>query len=432
MAPQPYMQLTHPEWTRDAAIYQLNLRQFTEAGTFDAARQELPRIAKLGARIIWLMPIHEIGEQNRKGTLGSPYSVKDYYSVNPEFGSEEDLRQFIAAAHDLGLYVIFDWVANHTAWDNSLAAKHPDWYERRWDGSFMPTPWWDWSDIIDLNFDQPALRVYMRDAMAYWVREFDIDGFRCDVAGYVPIDFWESVRRELDAIKPVFMLAEWESRDLHARAFDASYAWSWYNAVHDVAQGKEDTGALFGYYSANESAWPHDALRMTFVSNHDKNSWEGTQFEAFGDALPAAIALSVVGEGMPLIYNGQEAGNPKRLEFFERDPIRWQPHPIGDLYAQLFALKRAEAALWNGVHGARMIPVTNSAPREVLSFVRSKGDSTLLAVFNFSPTAQTITFSDAPYPGDYADVFSGDSIDVNDAASMSLAPWAFRVMRRQR
>jgi glycosidase len=245
-APHPYVELSHPDWSRNAVIYQINTRQFTPEGTFRAARAELPRLKELGVDILWLMPVHEIGVQNRKGTLGSPYSVRDYYSVNPEFGTMEDLRAFVDEGHAQGMHVILDWVANHTAWDNPLVTEHPDWYDRDWKGEYHPTPWWDWSDIIDLDYDQPGLRRYMTEAMVYWVREAGIDGFRADVAGYVPLDFWENVRRELDAIKPVFMLAEWDQRDVHARAFDATYAWGWNNALHDVTMGRADDGALFG------------------------------------------------------------------------------------------------------------------------------------------------------------------------------------------
>ncbi len=205
----------HPDWSLDATLYELNTRQFTEAGTFGAAEAHLPRLAGLGVDIIWLMPIHPIGEKNRKGSLGSPYSVRDYFGVNPEFGTLDDLKRFIAAAHALGMHVILDWVANHTAWDNPLVAEHPEWYARDAAGQLRSTPWWDWSDVVDLDFGQPGLRRYMLEAMSYWVREADIDGFRCDVAGYVPGDFWDAARSVLDAIRPVFMLAEWEARDLH-------------------------------------------------------------------------------------------------------------------------------------------------------------------------------------------------------------------------
>jgi glycosidase len=427
--PQSAVRITHPEWTKHAAIYQINTRQFTPEGTFRAAAAQLPRLKALGVTIIWLMPIHEIGVQNRKGTLGSPYAVRDYYSVNPEFGTPDDLREFVRAAHDLGLYVILDWVANHTAWDNVLVAEHPEWYVRDWKGDFRPTPWWDWEDVIDLDFDQPGLRAYMTEAMKYWVAEFDIDGYRCDVAGFVPTDFWENVRRELDAMKPVFMLAEWESRDLHVAAFDMTYAWSWHDALAHIAAGRETVNSLYVYYSWNEKAYPADIMRMTFVSNHDKNAWDGTEFELFGDAREAAIVLSVIGEGMPLIYNGQEVGNPRRLAFFERDPIGWdQEHPNGALYTRLLALKRANSALWNAAWGARMIRVPNSAPLQVLSFVRQNARDKVFAVFNFSPLEQTVTLRETLYVGDYTDFFSGERVTFAPDAALSLPPWGYRVL----
>lgn len=429
-APRPYVELVHPDWTRHAVIYQLNTRQFSEEGTFAAAQKELPRLKDLGVDIIWLMPVHPIGEVNRKGSLGSPYAVKDYYGVNPEFGTLQDLKAFINAAHELDMYVILDWVANHTAWDNVLVTENPDWYERDWKGDFRPTPWWDWSDIIDLDYSKTALREYMAKAMRYWVEEVGVDGFRCDVAGYVPLDFWEAVRRELETIKPVFMLAEWEGRDAHARAFDATYAWSWNNAMHAIAKGEADVGALFGYYSNNESAWPQDAYRMVYISNHDQNAWEATQFERFGDALEAAIVLSVIGEGMPMIYNGQEAGNEKRLAFFEKDPIVWREHPIGALYKKLFALKRASPALANGAAGARMIPVANDAPSKVFSFVRFRDSGGVFAVFNFSVEPRTVRFEERLHHGDYVDYFSGEAVSFDQETTLTLGPWGYRVFVR--
>ncbi len=426
-APSPYVKLDHPDWSTNAVIYQLNTRQFTQEGTFAAAQKELLRLNDLGVDILWLMPIHPIGEKNRKGALGSPYSVKDYYGVNPEFGTLDDLKSLIDAAHDHGMHVILDWVANHTAWDNPLVTEHPDWYERDWKGDFRPTPWWDWSDIIDLDFSKPDVREYMAGAMKYWVAEVGLDGFRCDVAGYVPLDFWEDIRQELDAIKPVFMLAEWESRDVHARAFDASYAWSWNNAVHDIARGKADVGALFGFYSGNESAWPADAYRMIYVSNHDQNSWDATQFGRFGAALETAIVLSVVGEGIPMIYNGQEAGNEKRLKFFEKDPIVWRDHPIGSLYKKLFALKHETRALWNGAAGARMISVVNSQPSNVLSFVRFGEEDGVFVVINFTAEDQTISFTHSLHHEAYTDYFTNENSRFDDKSELMLGPWGYRV-----
>ncbi|MCU0990130.1 MAG: alpha-amylase family glycosyl hydrolase [Xanthomonadales bacterium] len=244
--PEPYVKIQHPEWSRDAVIYQINTRQFTPEGTFDAAATQLPRLRELGVDILWLMPVQPIGEKNRKGSLGSPYSIRDYVGVNPEFGDLDSLKRFVAAAHEHGFRVILDWVANHTAWDNPLLEQHPEWYARDWKGDFYPPPWTDWSDVVTLDYDQPGLRHYMTEAMKWWVSEVGMDGFRADVAGFVPLDFWENLRAELDAIRPVFMLAEWEQRDLHARAFDMTYAWGFYNTLHNIAQGKADVGALTG------------------------------------------------------------------------------------------------------------------------------------------------------------------------------------------
>lgn len=396
-----------PEWARSATLYQLNTRQLTGDGTFAAAEEHLPRIRGLGVDIVWLMPIHPIGRERRKGTLGSPYSVRDHHAVNPELGTLDDLRSLVDRAHGLGMRVILDWVANHTAWDHPLVTEHPEWYARDWKGDFRPTPWWDWTDVIDLDFGVPEVHDYMVEAMTYWVTEVGVDGYRCDVAGFVPMEFWRRARRELEAVRPVFLLAEWESRDLHRAAFDATYAWSWADALQRIAAGQADVSGLARYYSWNESAYPRGAMRMTHVSNHDQNSWEGTPFERFGDALEPAIVLSVVGEGIPLLYSGQEAGNRRRLAFFDRDPIAWREHPVGDLYRRLFALKHRTPALHNGAWGARMIRVPNTDPSRVLSFVRRDTGSAVFAVFNFSPEARTVSFADSLHHGPWQEALEG-------------------------
>jgi 1,4-alpha-glucan branching enzyme len=428
--PADYVKLTHPEWSKNAVIYQINTRQFTSEGTFKAAQKELPRLKDLGIDILWLMPIHPIGEKNRKGTLGSPYAVKDYYGVNPEFGNEQDLKNFINEAHNLGMKVILDWVANHTAWDNVLVETHPEWYQRDHNGNFRPTPWWDWDDIINLDYGQPGLRKYMTEAMSYWVKEFDVDGYRCDVAGFVPVDFWNNARKTLDSIKPVFMLAEWESRDLHAQAFDMTYAWSWNETVHHICKGKADLNKLFVYYSWNESAYPKNAMRMTHIANHDSNAWEGTMFENFGDGLEAVIALSVVGEGMPMVYNGMEAGNDKRLAFFEKDPIVWKVHEFNDLFKDLFALLKNNSALWHAKWGATMIKVPNNAPTEVFSFVRQNENNKVFAVFNFSDKVQTVQFEDTLFSGNYTQFDSNEQVSFNAESQLTLQPWDYKIYTR--
>lgn len=433
--PRPLVTIQAPEWTRDAAIYQLNTRQFTPEGTFRAAQAQLPRLKDLGVDIIWLMPIHPIGEVRRKGTLGSPYSVRDYYAVNPEFGTFEDLKAFVDAAHALGLYVILDWVANHTAWDNPLVTARPEWYERDLDGDFRPTPWWDWSDIINLDYRHAGLRQYMTEALEFWVREAGIDGYRADVAGFVPLDFWETARARLDAIKPVFMLAEWEMRDLHYAAFDATYAWTWKDAMQAIAAGRADTGALYGFYSWNESAYPRQAMRMTYTSNHDQNAWEGTEYEKYGPMREAAIILSVTGEGIPLIYNGQEVGNPRRLQFFERDPIDWPDgHALdsqGRLYRDLFALKERNAALWNGPWGGRMYQVINTHPQQVFSFFRERDGDKVFVALNLSAEARTVTFTGPHHHGAYRDFATGAAVTVDAATEMTLPAWGWRVLSRE-
>jgi glycosidase len=429
--PVSEVRIAHPEWSKNATIYQINTRQFTPEGTFRAAEAHLPRLQDLGVVILWLMPIHPIGEKNRKGTLGSPYSVKDYYGVNPEFGTLEELKHFVRTAHDLGMYVILDWVANHSAWDCNLVDEHPEWYARDWKGDFRPTPWWDWEDIIDFDYNQEGMRRYMTEAMKYWVRNVDIDGYRCDVAGFVPTDFWNNLRRELDIIKPVFMLAEWESRDLHAEAFDMTYAWHWNDVVHRIASGMLDVTSLYVYYSWNEKAYPFDIMRMLFVSNHDHNAWEGTEFEKFGECIDAAIVLSVISEGMPLIYNGQEAGNQRRLAFFEKDPIVWREHPNGELYRKLFALKRENTALWNAAWGARMVNVVNSEPSQVLSFVRQNERDRVFAVLNLSDFPNAVTFPESLHHGAYIDFFNHQPIIFDSESQLDMEPWEYRVFTRQ-
>ncbi|MEO6489705.1 MAG: alpha-amylase family glycosyl hydrolase [Ferruginibacter sp.] len=272
--PKKYVELVHPEWSKNATIYEVNIRQYSPEGTFKAFEAHLPRLKALGVDILWLMPIHPIGEEKRKGKMGSYYSVKNYLTVNPEFGTMDDFKQLVKKIHGMGMHVILDWVANHSAWDNVLVAAHPGWYTKTLEGEFQPTPWYDWDDVIDLDYDKPAMRKYMTDAFKFWVKETDIDGYRCDVAGFIPVDFWDNVRKELDKIKPVFMLAEWESRDLYKHAFDMTYSWSLWNEMKSVTTGKKNIGGLVEYMAHDVNTVPVDAFRMTFTENHDKNSWE--------------------------------------------------------------------------------------------------------------------------------------------------------------
>ncbi|MFN6934311.1 MAG: alpha-amylase family glycosyl hydrolase [Tsuneonella sp.] len=429
--PEAYSKVKHPDWSKDAVLYQLNTRQFTPEGTFAAAEKQLPRLKELGVDVIWLMPIHPIGVENRKGTLGSPYSVKDYYDVNPEFGSKADFKRFIDAAHAQGFKVILDWVANHTAWDNRLAKDHPDWYEKDWQGNFRPTPWWDWSDIIDLDWSKPGVRKHVGQAMEMWVRDYDVDGFRADVAGYVPIDFWEKERERLDAIKPVFMLAEWKSSELTRKAFDAVYAWEWHTTAKSVAQGKGDAMSFYGYYAENESAWPREAMRLTYIENHDSNAWEGTQYENFGPALPAFIALSFTGEGLAMVHNGQEACNAKRLEFFEKDAIDWsklESCDVGALIKDLVAFRRANPVLANGQWGARMSPVLTDKPKQLLAWVREADGNKVVGLFNLSGQPVSAKLADGHAAGNYIEFGTGAAAGLKEGDTVELPAWGYRLL----
>ena len=426
--PKPYVELRHPEWSKNATIYEVNVRQFTPEGTFRAFETHLSRLKEMGVDIIWLMPINPIGVQHRKGTLGSEYSVKDYYAVNPEYGSMEELKSLIKKIHGMGMHVIVDWVANHSAWDNQLAKDHPDWYTKTAEGNFQPTPWYDWDDVIDFDYDKPAMRKYMTDALKYWVKEADIDGYRCDVAGFIPVDFWENVRKELDAIKPVFMLAEWESRDLHKKAFDATYAWSLWDKMKEATTGKKPIAGLVEYMAHDVNTFPQDAYRMTFTENHDKNAWEGNQFANFGDGLPTCMVMAGTVKGMPLVYSGQEAGLDHSLKFFDKDTIAWKAYPFYDMYKKLFSLKHSNQALWNGAAGGEMIRLYNNKPDTVISFSREKNNNRVISILNFSDQPQRVILNTKYLTGNYIELFTNAAFTLTGNDTVTLNKWGYLVL----
>ena len=426
--PKPYVELTHPEWSKNATIYEANIRQFSTEGTFKAFEKHLPRLREMGIDIIWLMPVNPIGEKNRKGKLGSYYSVKDYMAVNPEFGTMDDLKSLVQKIHSMGMYVIVDWVANHSAWDNALTTEHPEWYSKSKEGNFQPTPWYDWDDIIDFDYDQPGLRKYMTEALKFWVKEVDIDGYRCDVAGFIPVDFWDNARRELDAIKPVFMLAEWESRDLHKNAFDMTYAWSLWDKMHAAATGQKGIGGLVEYMAHDVSTFPKGAYRMTFTDNHDKNSWEGNQYSNFGAGLHAAMVMSSMVNGMPLVYSGQEAGLDRSLAFFDKDTIVWKQHPNADIYKKLFELKHKNQALWNGGWGGEMVRIYNDKMNQVISFAREKNGDRVLPIINFSDKEVSVILHSKYYTGTYTELFTNKAYTLKGEDSFTLKPWDYLVL----
>ena len=428
--PKNYVELKHPEWSKNATIYEVNIRQFTAEGNFKAFEDHLPRLKAMGVDLLWLMPIHPIGEEKRKGKMGSYYAVKDYYAVNPEFGTMDEFKALVKKIHSMGMYVILDWVANHSAWDNPLAKKHPDWYTKTIEGEFQPTPWYDWDDVIDFDYDKPDMRKYMTDAFKFWVREAGIDGYRCDVAGFIPVDFWDHVRKELDQIRPVFMLAEWESRDLYKHAFDMTYSWTLWDKMKSAVNTRNNLGGLVEYMAHDVNTVPRDAIRMTFTENHDKNSWEGNQFSNFGNGLQLCMALTVAVNGMPLVYSGQEAGLDKSLRFFDKDTIVWKPHPFADMYTKLFALKHRNQSLWNGAWGGEMVRIFNDKPLQVLSFSREKNGDKIVALFNFHPEAVIVKLTSKHQAGLYTDVFKGEKIELKGNDELTLPAWGYLILEK--
>ena len=429
--PQKYVELTNPDWVKNATIYELNIRQFSQEGTFKAIEKQLPRLKKMGINIIWLMPVQPIGVVNRKGSLGSYYSVKDYLKVNPEFGTDADFRSLVKAIHAQGMYVILDWVANHSSWDNMLATQHPEWYTKSREGRFQPTPWRDYDDIIDFDYSQPGLRKYMTEALKFWVKEYDIDGYRCDVASFVPIDFWENARKELDAIKPVFMLAEAEDKELHRKAFDATYNWTLWNILHQIAINNKSVKTLGEAYIAEHvSIFPKEGIRMNFIDNHDKNSWEGNQYSNFGPALKAVTVFTAMMDGMPMVYNGQEAGLNRSLLFFEKDPIVWKKHENEALYTTLFALKHKNQALWNGNRGGEMVRIMNDKMDQIISFVREKNGDKVITLINLSREKVQVSFDTSYDAGTYINLFSGKPQQISKKMTRTMEAWEYLVLHQ--
>ena len=385
---------SHPKWTYDAVVYEMNVRQYTPEGTFAAAEQQLPRLKELGVDVLWLMPIYPIGEKERKGTLGSYYAVKDYCAVNPEFGTMEDFESFLSEAKSLGFKVILDWVANHTSPDAVWITESPaDWYERDSLGNTIVQ--YDWTDIAALNYDNPDVWDAQLKSMRFWM-EKGIDGFRCDMACEVPFEFWKKTIAELRAEWPqMYMLAEGEDPELHRSGFDASYAWELHHLLNDIAQEKKGIAELLDYVERDSERFPDDAFRLMFTSNHDENSWAGTEFERMGDAARAMAVLTfTLPCGQPLVYTGQEMGWNHRFAFFEKDPVpEWKKNDFTEFYNNLICLRHSHPALRPGEKGGRFEVV--STEDSTLVFRRVLEDDVVtVSVQMHSPWGFNIVASD--------------------------------------
>lgn len=416
----------HPDWSKNAAIYEANIRQFSSEGSFRKFEEYVPELKKMGVGVIWIMPINPIGIKNRKGSLGSYYAVRDYTAVNPEFGSTADFKHLVDTIHGQGMKVIIDWVANHTAWDNVWVTSHPEYYLKDDEGHFVP-PVPDWTDVIKLDYRNPKLRAAMIAAMKHWVTDYDVDGFRCDVAAMVPTDFWNQARAELDKVKPVFMLAEAYEPELQEHAFDMTYAWQFKNLFGDIAKGKKTVADLDAYIAGEETLYNANSYRMLHITNHDLNSWEGTEFERLGDGTESFLVLSNLIEGMPLLYMGQEAGNAKRLQFFDRDPIVWQDHKFKHLYSALFNLKKSNHALWNGTYGGTLQRIKTSNDQAIFAFSRSKDGNEVIGIFNLSDKLQVFSTQQQDVADSYVDPLSGKNVALDPKAAITLQPWEYRV-----
>lgn len=396
----------HPEWVGNAVIYEANLRQGTPERNLRGMQKELPRLKDLGVDIIWLMPIHPISELNRKGELGSYYAVADYKGVNPEFGTTEDIKEFVRTAHALGMKVILDEVCNHSGCDNPWVTSNPDFYVRNNEGK-MYGPY-DWTDVYKFDYTNPKMREAMYDALEYWVRDVDIDGFRCDVAGEVPTDFWDEARQRLDKIKPVFMLAESSKPELTVKAFDADYNWPMKDVFNAIAATKgvntyakeknqklpkHNARSIVNLLKEQRKQYPKGAINMNMITNHDLNSWEGTEFERLGPATAAFAVLSYTLPGMPMLYTGQEVGMNHPFEFFRQDSVPdYTANEFTAFYQMLNALKHNNKALNAGLTADNFTDI-NAGSDDIIAFTRTEGDNIVTVIANLSDTDTPLKLS---------------------------------------
>jgi cyclomaltodextrinase / maltogenic alpha-amylase / neopullulanase len=423
----------HKEWSYNLGTYEVNIRQYTQEGTFEAFEAHLPRLKEMGVGILWLMPIHPIGELNRLGSLGSYYSVKDYLDVNPEFGTMDQFIHLVKEIHDQGMFVIIDWVANHTSWDNNLTIDNPEYYNTDSEGNFQPPPGTDWSDVIDLDYSNEDLRQYMIEAMKFWIKEIKIDGFRCDAVTYVPSDFWSQANAALKAMNPgIIMLAEAERPGDFTIGFDMNYVWKLQGfdsgLMRQIYEGTKTVNDMGSYLQNEISTYPASAYRMYFTSNHDENSWHGTVFEQLGESAEVFAVLTNTMNGMPLIYSGQEAGLNKRLAFFDRDPISWTSYPFGDLYTTLLKLKKENTALWNGEAGGRPQRISTSADDKIFAYLREKNGDRMFAALNLSGENLTFNLVGDTFIGEFTNVLTEESITMNADQELTLEAWDYVVL----
>lgn len=416
-----------PAWIRSSVIYEINVRQYSASGKFAAVTADLPRLKALGVDVLWLMPIHPIGEHNRKGPLGSYYAVRDYQGINPDFGTEQEFKQLVDAAHAEGFRVILDWVGNHTAWDNPLAQQHPDYYVHDVKGAFTPPTGFDWTDVIQLDFSNPAVLDYQAGALTYWVKNFGIDGFRCDFATGVPTAYWETLFARLRAVRPdLFLLAESELPQHQLRAFNASYAFELMHSINDVAQGRAGVSHLEDTLTRARVEFPAGAVLLRYTTNHDENSWQGTEFERLGGGVEPFAVFTFLVDGIPLIYNGQEIGLDRRLEFFVHDPIEWTPNErLTGFYRTLTQLRRTHPALRTGAPARRLATSHNES---IYAILREAEGQRVLAFLNLTARDVKAVVFDPALAGMWRDAFTGETVSLSPALPLTMRSWKYRVL----
>lgn len=425
-----------------AVIYEANIRNYSPQGTFNEFTKDIPQLKELGVKIIWLMPIHPISYKNRKAKadllvedipdyqertkyLGSYYAVANYKKVNPDLGTEEDLRNLIKTAHDNGIYVILDWVANHTGWDNPWITEHPEYYTKNAQGEITHPANTDWTDTADLDYSNKNLRKEMIANLVYWVENFDIDGYRCDVAHMVPTDFWENAVGAIKQVKPVFMLAESEEKSLFKEAFDMGYNWEGHHIMNSLAQGKTTVDAMDTFIKKAETEYQEDDILMNFITNHDENSWNGSVKERMGAASEAMLALSYAMPGMPLIYSGQEYGMEKRLKFFEKDTIPKQKGHIWEIMKNLGTAKNTIPALNGGKNAAAYKRLTTTNDAAIYAFERMVKDSRVVYIANM--TAAPIQFEVPTVSGKVKELTRGGQATLEEGQTFSFPAYGYRL-----
>ncbi len=417
----------HKAWSAQTNVYEVNLRQFSKEGTIMAFDKALPRLKDMGVEVLWFMPVTPIGIEGRKMNevdMGSYYAVKNYKGFNPDYGTMDDWKAFVNHAHAMGFKVITDWVANHSSPDNDWVKSHPDFYAKDSSGNMIAP--FDWTDVRKLNYADRELRDSMIAAMRFWVTETGIDGFRCDVANEVPIDFWTECIAELKKIKPVFMLAEGENLELYKAGFDMLYAWDIMWALKDLYAGTRSVMQFDSLVKADIDKFPVGAYRMFFTSNHDENSWNGTEFEKYGDAYKTmAVFSQTMYQGIPLIYNGQEDSNKKRLKFFVKDTIPWEGEmDLASFYKKMLNLRKTNPALAADASYKRL---GSSADSSVFAYLRERDGHKVSVILNLSKQPQKFIINDAAIDGEPMNIFMGIKEKVHASHEFSMEQWGYLV-----